>query len=61
VLADAASRERWGSRPQRRVYQEFLVFSQLRRWLGLLAMLVERKARGPQRRDERPERPRAGR
>lgn len=44
VLADARGRERWGSRAQRRVYEEFLVFTQVRRWLELLATLVERRS-----------------
>jgi len=46
VLADARSRELWRVRAQRRVYDEFLVFTQVRRWIELMAALVERRA-GP--------------
>jgi trehalose synthase len=42
VLADARSRELWGNRARRRVYDEFLVFTQLQRWLELLAAAAER-------------------
>lgn len=42
MLADAAGRERWGAAAQRRVYDEFLVFSQVRRWIELLSALAER-------------------
>lgn len=37
MLADPLRREKWGSQAQRRVYEEFLIFAQLRRWLRLLA------------------------
>lgn len=40
MLAADKLREVWGVRAQRRVYDEFLVFNQLRRWLSLLAELA---------------------
>lgn len=41
LLADPAEREVLASAAQRRVYREFLVFTQLREWLRLLAELVD--------------------
>lgn len=38
-------REIWGSRAQRRVYDEFLVFAQVRRWLKVMAESVEKSTR----------------
>jgi trehalose synthase len=37
MLADEDHLETWGNNAQRRVYDEFLIFSELRRWLALLA------------------------
>ncbi|MDQ3950286.1 MAG: glycosyltransferase [Gemmatimonadota bacterium] len=37
MLADEDQLEAWGSTAQRRVYDEFLIFEELRRWLELLA------------------------
>lgn len=37
MLADEVARDRWGRSAQRRVQDHFLVFTQLRRWLRLLA------------------------
>lgn len=38
MLGDSDRREAWGLSAQRRVYHEFLIFVQLRRWLELAAM-----------------------
>jgi len=40
MLADPEAREAWGRSAQRRVHHEFLVFSQIRKWLELLARLA---------------------
>jgi trehalose synthase len=37
MLADEDQLETWGNNAQRRVYDEFLIFNELRRWLELLA------------------------
>jgi trehalose synthase len=37
MLADPAARERWAQQAQRRVHEEFLIFTQLRRWLEVLS------------------------
>jgi trehalose synthase len=37
MLADEDQLETWGNNAQRRVYDEFLIFSELRRWLEVLA------------------------
>ncbi len=37
MLADPTARERWAQQAQRRVHGEFLIFSQLRRWLEVLS------------------------
>jgi trehalose synthase len=37
MLADEDQLETWGRNAQRRVYDEFLIFSELRRWLEMLA------------------------
>jgi trehalose synthase len=37
MLADEDRLETWGNNAQRRVYDEFLVFGELRRWLEVLA------------------------
>jgi trehalose synthase len=37
MLADEDQLETWGNNAQRRVYDEFLIFGELRRWLELLA------------------------
>ncbi|MDX1583333.1 MAG: glycosyltransferase, partial [Thermoanaerobaculia bacterium] len=42
VLADPYHRDYLASHAQRRVHEEFLVFSQLRKWLRLLVDVVER-------------------
>jgi trehalose synthase len=40
MLKDTPGREAWGRNAQRRTHQRFLVFSQLRDWIGLLSTLV---------------------
>lgn len=45
MLADEWERDRWGQSAQHRVHHEFLIFTQLRKWLGAL---VETTARKPQ-------------
>jgi trehalose synthase len=40
MLGAPDTRERWGGAAQRRVYDEFLVFTQVRRWLEVLARRV---------------------
>jgi hypothetical protein len=40
MLKDTPGREAWGRNAQRRIHQRFLVFSQLRDWIGLLSTLV---------------------
>ena len=37
--------ESWGARAQRHVHEEFLIFTQLRRWLRVLADCVHRSQR----------------
>jgi trehalose synthase len=37
MLADEDQLEAWGNNAQRRVYDEFLIFAELRRWLEVLA------------------------
>jgi trehalose synthase len=37
MLADPVARDRWARQAQRRVHDEFLIFSQLRRWLDVLS------------------------
>jgi trehalose synthase len=37
MIADEDQLERWGNNAQRRAYDEFLIFGELRRWLELLA------------------------
>jgi trehalose synthase len=37
MLADDDQLEAWGNNAQRRVYDEFLIFAELRRWLEVLA------------------------
>jgi trehalose synthase len=37
MLADEDNLEAWGNNAQRRVYDEFLIFGELRRWLEVLA------------------------
>lgn len=37
MLAEAKAREVWGLNAQRRVYEHFLVFTQVRRWLDVLS------------------------
>lgn len=39
MLADAAARERYGQNARRRAGDEFLIFTQLQRWLEILAGL----------------------
>jgi len=43
MLADPASRVRWGQSAQRRCHDHFLVLSQLRHWLHTLADVVDRR------------------
>ena len=40
MLADQRCLERWGRNAQRRVHEQFLVFSELQQWLGLLQSLT---------------------
>jgi trehalose synthase len=42
VLESDGEREYWGRNAQRRVYDNFLVFTQVRRWLEVLAADIER-------------------
>jgi hypothetical protein len=49
MLRARDARERWGAAAQRRVYEEFLVFTQVRRWLEVLSGVVERPGRIPSR------------
>jgi trehalose synthase len=42
MLADRFQRDRLGRAGQRRVYREFLIFTQLRRWLRVLAAMATR-------------------
>ncbi len=42
MLSNANQRTEWGRNAQRRVLEEFLIFTQLRRWLRVLADAVER-------------------
>jgi trehalose synthase len=37
MLADEDQLESWGNNAQRRVYDEFLIFGELRQWLEVLA------------------------
>jgi trehalose synthase len=46
MLADARVLEQYGRTAQRRVRDEFLIFTQLRRWLGVLVEVAGRPARG---------------
>lgn len=43
MLGASADRDRWGRSARRHAHQEFLVFTQLERWLQLLADLVRRR------------------
>jgi len=45
MLADPAQRLAWGHRGQRRVYDSFLVFAQVRQWLRVLASCVGASAK----------------
>ncbi|HEX7899815.1 MAG TPA: glycosyltransferase [Planctomycetota bacterium] len=47
MLGEPAARESWGASAQRRVYDEFLVFTQVRRWLEVLGDLFARRAPAP--------------
>ena len=49
MLNDPVGRADWGRHGQRRVYDEFLIFSQLRRWLRTLAAAVDRGSLTPPR------------
>jgi trehalose synthase len=40
MLADPARLEEWGRNAQRRVHDDFLIFTELTRWLELLTKLV---------------------
>ena len=42
MLSDRAQRSQLGRAGQRRVYKEFLIFTQLRRWLEVLADVAVR-------------------
>jgi len=50
MLRAKDTRERWGAAAQRRVYEEFLVFSQVRRLLEVLSDTVQRAERVRRRR-----------
>jgi trehalose synthase len=41
MLSDPGRLEHWGRNAQRRVHNEFLIFSELRRWLQLFAQVTE--------------------
>ncbi|MGE5611689.1 MAG: glycosyltransferase [Bacillota bacterium] len=45
MLADDAARERWSRNAQKRVFTEFLVFTQVQRWLHVLATCCTSRAR----------------
>ncbi len=47
MLGDPASRERLARQGQRRVHDDFLVFTQLRRWLEVLVSTVGRESQPP--------------
>ncbi len=49
MLNDPQGRAAWGRTGQRRVHDEFLIFSQLRRWLRVLAAAVDRGSLTPPR------------
>lgn len=44
MLAASADRDRWGRSARRHAHQEFLIFTQLERWLQLLADTVRRRS-----------------
>lgn len=46
VLAAYEERRRWGRNAQRRVYDEFLIFRQLSKWLQVLALSVKGRKAG---------------
>jgi hypothetical protein len=43
MLQHPQTAERWGRNAQLRVHNEFLIFTQLSRWLRLLAAVVARR------------------
>ena len=47
MLGSTDTRERWGGAAQRRVYDEFLVFTQVRRWLEVLLTAARGGGRAP--------------
>jgi trehalose synthase len=47
MLNDPRKRDAWGRQGQRRVSDEFLIFSQLRRWLRMLANTADRGSLTP--------------
>ena len=47
MLNDSGKRDAWGRQGQRRVSDEFLIFSQLRRWLRMLANTADRGSLTP--------------
>ncbi|MEZ4222216.1 MAG: glycosyltransferase [Polyangiaceae bacterium] len=49
MLNDPAGRATWGRTGQRRAYDEFLIFSQLRSWLRVLSAAVDRGSFAPPR------------
>lgn len=49
MLGNPDERAAWGRAGQRRVYDEFLVFPQLRRWLRVLAAAADRQSFAPPR------------
>lgn len=44
MLADSVARDAWGRSAQRRAHEEFLVFTQIRRWFELLAWVLSPSA-----------------
>jgi len=49
MLGNPEKRAAWGRAGQRRVYDEFLIFSQLRRWIRVLAAAADRSSFAPPR------------
>jgi trehalose synthase len=49
MLGKPKKRAAWGRSGQRRVYDEFLIFSQLRRWIRVLAAAADRSSLAPSR------------
>ncbi len=47
MLENANRRLEWGRNAQRRVLEEFLIFTQVRRWLGVLAATAKAESGAP--------------